>query len=304
MKNTGFEYEVLVQAIFQEINNQESAKNITVERDVKLNGKSGIKHQIDVFWEFEIGGIIYSTIVQAKDWTCSVKQEQILALKSVLDDLPKQPRGIIVTKKGFQKGARKFAENHGIELFELKEIPKPPPVQMTLGSFVQVGLNLEEQCSETVIYPTEYFNIKYILKKSWIKRKSKNLGQESVSESLKTPPDWNQNLYNSSFQQIETIWEVIGEFLEPIQDEAELALENTLVYCKSLCYKFNFPTFFPTKSKFLPFVRIEGISFDIEITKGELIKAPFTKPGITTFILKNIIDGKEKKFDVKKKEIT
>jgi len=32
MKNTGFEYEVLVQAIFQEIHNQESAKNITVER--------------------------------------------------------------------------------------------------------------------------------------------------------------------------------------------------------------------------------------------------------------------------------
>ncbi|MDQ3713282.1 MAG: hypothetical protein M3388_13830 [Acidobacteriota bacterium] len=59
MKNTGFEYEILVQSIFQEIHNQESARNITVQRDVKLTGKSGITHQIDVFWEFEIGGIVY-----------------------------------------------------------------------------------------------------------------------------------------------------------------------------------------------------------------------------------------------------
>jgi hypothetical protein len=83
MKNTGFEYEILVQTIFQEIIKQEFAKNVTIRRDVKTMGKSGARHQIDVFWEFEIGGILYSTIVQVKDWKNSVKQEQILALKGV-----------------------------------------------------------------------------------------------------------------------------------------------------------------------------------------------------------------------------
>jgi hypothetical protein len=32
----------------------------------------------------------------------------------------------------------------------------------------------------------------------------------------------------------------------------------------------------------LPFLEIESINFTVEITRGELVKMPFSKPGITT----------------------
>jgi hypothetical protein len=46
---------------------QDGVTNIDVQHDVELQGKSAL-HQIDVYWEFEQGGIRYRTIVQCKDW--------------------------------------------------------------------------------------------------------------------------------------------------------------------------------------------------------------------------------------------
>ena len=44
-----------------------------------------------------------------------------MKFKAVLDDLPDQPRGIIVSRNGFQRGARDFAAANGILLYELRE---------------------------------------------------------------------------------------------------------------------------------------------------------------------------------------
>ncbi|MGI8787409.1 MAG: restriction endonuclease [Pyrinomonadaceae bacterium] len=300
MKNTGIEYEILVQSVFQEIHNQESAKNITVQRDVRLTGKSGITHQIDVFWEFEIGGIFYSTIVQAKDWKSSVKQEQMLALKSVLEDLPKQPRGIIVTKKGFQRGAKKFAESHGIELFELKEIPKLPPLEMKAGSFANFYANLGEGVFEIVNYQVKYKNITFRVENSWTKKQSAELNLKDIFESLKNRSVWYESFYNSNFQQVENVGIVLMSVVNPIHNEAKSILKDKKIYCKNLSHKFETTTYFSTKLKKIPFINIESVDFTVEITKDELIKRPFSKPGITTFVLKNILDDKGKNLTLKR----
>lgn len=56
-------------------------------------------YQLDVCWEFERGGIKYATVVQAKDWTTrAVDQGELFKFKTVLDDLPGQPRGVFVTR--------------------------------------------------------------------------------------------------------------------------------------------------------------------------------------------------------------
>lgn len=304
-KNTGLEYEILVQSIFQEIHNQESAKNIEVRHNVKLTGKTGATHQIDVFWEFELGGVRYLTIVQVKDWNAnSVKQEQILTFKSVLDDLPMQPRGIFVTKKGFQKGAEKFAKHHGIEMFELKAIPEPPPMKMVVGSYAKFKVNIEEQCFEIVAYPTKYNNIVLLLNSDWQRNKLKDtrLTKDIIFESLTGKEIWDQPLYNSSFQVIGTVGKEMMNVAELIREKANVKLENESEYYTELNHKFNSVTYLSTKIKYLPFIKLDGINFAIEITKDKLIKTPFIKPGITTFIFKNIIDGRERKFELRKAE--
>ena len=121
MKNTGIPYEKLAQRIFEEILNDDSVNTIKVEQNVMLKGKT-ILHQIDVYWEFQMGGIKYQTVVQAKDWGSPVNQGEILKFKSVLNDLPFQPRGIFVTRTGYQTGAMEFAKANGIALYELRRM--------------------------------------------------------------------------------------------------------------------------------------------------------------------------------------
>jgi hypothetical protein len=114
----GGEYEELTERVFSRLLEQEQLC-AQVERDVLIQGKA-TTHQIDVTFQFVYGGTTYRTIVQCKDWRSPVKQEQVLTFKAVLDDIPGQPRGIMVSRAGFQAGARRTARHHGIKLYELR----------------------------------------------------------------------------------------------------------------------------------------------------------------------------------------
>ena len=59
--------------------------------------------------------------MECKDWSSPVKQETVLAFRSTLDDIPGQPRGIMISRSGFQEGACKVAAHHGINIYELRE---------------------------------------------------------------------------------------------------------------------------------------------------------------------------------------
>ena len=84
--NTGIPYEKLVQHIYQQIVNCDGIDTIEVQHDVTLKGKT-TSHQIDVYWEFALGGNLYRTIIQAKDWATKVKQEQMITFKAFMDYL-------------------------------------------------------------------------------------------------------------------------------------------------------------------------------------------------------------------------
>jgi len=50
--NKDVEYEILVQEIYQTLANENDSITIDVQHDIKLTGKSGQEHQIDVYYEF------------------------------------------------------------------------------------------------------------------------------------------------------------------------------------------------------------------------------------------------------------
>jgi hypothetical protein len=125
-KNTGTEYELLVRDIFQALVNQKQVTNIKTEHNITLLGNT-CPHQIDVYWKFEHTGMTYENVIQAQDWGSRVKQEQLFAFNCLLDDLPGRPKGIFVTRTGYQKGAKKYADARGIILYKLHEEPQQPP---------------------------------------------------------------------------------------------------------------------------------------------------------------------------------
>lgn len=140
-KNTGIPYEKLTQTIFNEIVNQDLVETIKIEHDITLQGKT-TTHQIDVYWEFKVGGVEYATIVQCKDWKNTVSQEHLLTFKAVIDDLQNHPKGIFVTRTGYQSGAKQFAEKNGIDLFVLRDFTKQDEegrvkvIELTIDAFI------------------------------------------------------------------------------------------------------------------------------------------------------------------------
>lgn len=168
-KNTGVSYESLTQGFFQAILDQDSVKNVRVERNVKLGGRSTV-HQVDVFWSFEVAGVAYHTVVQCKDWNSRVKQEQVLAFSAVLDDIPGQPRGILVSKDGFQSGAESVAKAHGIALYRLREADE----DYWAGRIKKIGVTMN------LVVPA-IGDVRLGFDSEWLKMRKEALGLEAVA---------------------------------------------------------------------------------------------------------------------------
>jgi len=117
MKKVSAEYEnfeIFTQSLYQEIIKEEGFDDIIVFHNKKLLGKSGVAHQIDVYWEKTIGGAQQIVCIECKNWKRRVAKKDIMAFKSVLDDL--SATGIYITKKGYQSGAVEYAKHHNIKI--------------------------------------------------------------------------------------------------------------------------------------------------------------------------------------------
>ena len=117
--NPNTEYERFTQEIYQQLVNLDVVRTTTVQHNVKLEGRSGQKHQIDVYWEYEIAGNKHRVAIECKNYNKQVPIAKVRDFKGVLDDL-NGVNGIMVTKVGYQEGARKYAQEYGISLKELR----------------------------------------------------------------------------------------------------------------------------------------------------------------------------------------
>lgn len=117
--NPNTEYELFTQEIYRQLGQATRVNAADVQHNVKLEGRSGQKHQIDVYWEYEKDGKKHRVAIECKNYSRRISLEKVCAFKGVLDDLD-GVSGIMVTKVGFQKGAKKYAKQFGISLKELR----------------------------------------------------------------------------------------------------------------------------------------------------------------------------------------
>ena len=117
--NPNIKYERFTQEIYQQLVNLDVVRTTTVQHDVKLEGRSGQKHQIDVYWEYEIAGNKHRVAIECKNYNKQVPISKVRDFKGVLDDL-NGVNGIMVTKVGYQEGAKNYAKEYGISLKELR----------------------------------------------------------------------------------------------------------------------------------------------------------------------------------------
>ena len=151
--NPNTEYEKFAQEVYRELAKTDVVKTIDVKHNILLTGRSGQKHQIDVYWEYEKSGIKTCVAIECKNYNSTVPIGKVRDFFGVLYDLD-NVAGIMVTKIGFQKGAKEYANHYGIGL---KELRIPNVEECTIGQtelYINISVRhclflIDEQYSET-----------------------------------------------------------------------------------------------------------------------------------------------------------
>jgi hypothetical protein len=137
MSKADRDYELFVRDIMEALLKADGLKTVKVEHDVQVQGLSR-SHQIDVYWEYELGGLLHRVIINCKNYTSTVEVTHVETLAGVLHDIP-GVRGVVVTTLGFQKGAIDYARLHQIGL----KVVRPPIEQDWDGRFREIHINFE-----------------------------------------------------------------------------------------------------------------------------------------------------------------
>ncbi|WP_037282844.1 restriction endonuclease [Saccharibacillus sacchari] len=123
MKNTGREYELFVAKLQQALLDSDeftAKKNIKVEVNKLIKDNWGIERQFDIYWEYELAGLVYKTIIECKDYNSDISIDKIDSLVGKARDIP-DLKLVFATKKGYQSGAKKKAEQNKISLLIVRE---------------------------------------------------------------------------------------------------------------------------------------------------------------------------------------
>ena len=119
----GTEYEKFVQQLYQALLDAEmvgNQRNISVERNKKIKDNCGVNREFDIYWEYELAGINYKTVIECKDYSSTVSVEKIDALIGKIRDIP-DLKAVFATSNGYQSGAQKKANANRIELLIVRE---------------------------------------------------------------------------------------------------------------------------------------------------------------------------------------
>jgi Restriction endonuclease len=190
-KNTG--YEKFIQGVYQALLESEGLKNVNVVHNIKIAGRSGCQHQIDVYWEYEIVGGLYRVAIECKNYKSKVKVGRIRDFFGVLYDIG-NINGILVTKRGYERGVIQFADYYKINLVEAKA---PPDIVINLTGF---GI----QVTNRTIYPDG----NWLLKEGKIKPTDTEFAFKFGGQL-----DTETNIYDSSGQKITDFYRMKSELL-------------------------------------------------------------------------------------------
>lgn len=97
-------------------------EGVVVGNTVIMTGKSGVQHEVDVYYEFSKAGIRHRVAIECKDWATPISKGQIQEFESKLRDIG-NITGIMVARRGYQSGAEAFAKHKDILPLLFDDLP-------------------------------------------------------------------------------------------------------------------------------------------------------------------------------------
>ena len=117
--NRNIEYERFTRDVCERLALYKGVQSSSVQHDVKLKGKSGFEHQVDVYWEYQKDEEVHRVAIECKNYNQKISIGRVRDFFGVLYDVG-NIKGIMACKEGYQDGAKKFADYYGISLMELR----------------------------------------------------------------------------------------------------------------------------------------------------------------------------------------
>ncbi|MCG8320225.1 MAG: restriction endonuclease [Cytophagales bacterium] len=112
------EFELLAKQLIEKKLKKEFGYKIPVDHECTFKSKSGNSYKIDLSYSFSLFDMSYLTLVECKCWNNYVTREKIMSFNAIINDL-RAHKGIIITTKGFQKGAITYAQSQNLGLIKI-----------------------------------------------------------------------------------------------------------------------------------------------------------------------------------------
>ncbi len=97
-------------------------EGVVVSANATFIGKSGARHEIDVFYQFERSRITHKVAFECKYLKRKVEKSDVIDFHGKIKDIG-NIQGIFVSKNGYQKGAKEYASHYDIRLLTIGDLP-------------------------------------------------------------------------------------------------------------------------------------------------------------------------------------
>lgn len=249
--NTNTEYEKFTRELCERLALYKGLLSSSVQHNVKLRGKSGLNHQIDVYWEYEKDGIVHRVAIECKNYSYGVSIGKVRDFYGVISDL-EDVKGIMVTTVGYQKGAKQYADHYGISL---KELRAPRDGETVIG---ELDMHFE----------TDVIHRLFLINEEWAAKRGFDINmyrERTAMWSVQNSEKWRNATHLPLSTVDDKIRDADGRVLLSIEELQKHKPdkhpdENTNIYCFEDAY---------VKNEYWGLMKIDEIKFEREYSKDE-----------------------------------
>jgi hypothetical protein len=282
----GSDFERDLQKVYESMLKQELA-DAKVERRLNLIDSSGRLHEIDLYWTFTLAGVQHKVVVQAKDWATKIPLGELIKFHKILELLPGQPRGLFITRTGFQKGAFDYANDHGIGLLTFRKPSDYQPGKKPEGI---IFATITAERIEYVYRSALHFDLDAINKE-----KQRPVAREELEQATGLLKD------NIALENNLAFYDEEGRVVANFQDSLhilypELARNPQLEDLTGRTFEFAAPTFVLTRQSNIPRLKVDAITI---ARVGERVtdRLEVTADSVVKGILEDLITGQVQVFN-------
>lgn len=221
-------YQQAVREIYEAIAGIDTVTTCKAQINAVIEGRTST-HEADVYWEFTDGDITYRVVIQSKEQT---SMAELFVFLRMLRDIPGQVMGVIVTQPVYQKDIKDMAVSAGILLYELTD-PIATAVWEPVVSNVQVNVD-----------------------KVWVKQAKEQAGLGDEPVQVSADPKYSF-IYDDAGNCLDTVQRIFDEYGKRQQTSGDGP--------QTIVHTFAAPAFLQTNHVLVPFIKLDNITFDVEL---------------------------------------